>query len=113
MPDPNSRSGPGRGGRSETEPGQVGHHKGSSTLPRHPAADAWRANAPAHLSATLGVRPDGPLDWTPPDLPAPYEGYATEGPLAVARRRTLTRRHIDELEHGWRVSLWWQREAAA
>jgi hypothetical protein len=25
----------------------------------------------------------------------------------------VNRRHVDELEHGWRVSLWWQREVAA
>jgi hypothetical protein len=103
MREPNSRSGPSGRGRSEAKTGQVGTPKDSSTVRQHPAADAWRAHAPADLSASLGVRPDGPLDWTPDDLPAPWEGHAVEGPAEVARRRTLTRRRLDDLRLLWHL----------
>jgi hypothetical protein len=74
---------------------QDDHHKGSSVLARHPAADAWRSGAPADLSAAAGVRPVGPLGWQPPDPPP------REDTIAIARRRELTRRRCAGYERRW------------
>lgn len=57
-------------------------------------ADTFRAAAVAagFDLVALGVRPEGPLDWTPEDPPP------VEPPVAIARRRVLTRRRLDAIE---------------
>jgi hypothetical protein len=104
------QSSPRREPGAEGQTGQDDHRHRTAGVRPEPAtvADIFRRHAVLDLAA-IGVRPDGPLTWTPADPPP------REEPLAIARRRELTRRRVAEQQRRWaqlrEVNRYWTETA--
>jgi hypothetical protein len=96
---PNERSGPVRGGRSETEPGQVGSAQSSATL--------------SHVPAGVLGGPLGPCACD--NLPDRID--RREPPCDRHTRRAVAYGNVQALERRWRVlaavARYWRDEVAA
>lgn len=104
MADRKTRSGPGGvGAAPKSKADGPDNAKGTSALTT--AADLIRT----HGVGLAGVRPSGPLAWTPHDDPPPHVPGVLEPAVSDARRRVLARRHLDGIEHRAALERDWQR----
>jgi hypothetical protein len=111
---PSHEDGPGPVGTGTEAGGQTGQddhrHRTARAQPEPvTVADIFRQHAVLDLAA-IGVRPAGPLSWTPADPPP------REDAITIARRRELARCRVAELERRWReqriAAAWWTEVAA-
>lgn len=97
-----------RGAPSTIISSRTGYEEGTCTA----VADGVRVAL--HVAgidlAPLGIRAEGRLDWSP--APVPPDG-PPEPPVAVARRRVLTRRRLDDLDARRRAARWFAERRAS